>query len=185
MQPISTAFIEQLHKTMYKQTVQDLAREVIVSQYSIKQLIDLCLARKTQVAFRAAWVLEQICIEEFETFFPHFFYFAEKFVLVKNPSVKRHFGKILFYTLQQRTEKKQLEKWITTDSEAVAQTLFEWLIDHKTRPAVKVWCMDILVILSKQYAWISEELTPTIESQMTEASAGFRVRGKKILKGKK
>jgi hypothetical protein len=174
--------LPQLQTTLCKQSVATLAQELRSTAFPVKQLIDLCLDKNTQVAFHAAWILEQYCFTDFEYFYPHFRYFADKFPAVTNASVKRHFAKILAHVFQQPKHPLQMAVWKIAGSEAVAQALFEWLVDPAVRPGVKIWCIDNLAVLSEHHPWIREELLPTIEAQLPDAGAALLVRVRKFLR---
>ncbi len=173
--------IPQLKVTMGKQSVQALARNLIAAEFPVKKVIDLCFHKDQQTAFHAAWVVEQIYCMRIDLFLEQFGYFTEKFPQVTNPSVKRHFSKLIALLLQQ-TSNKEIIAFIEKDSEKVAETLFEWLIDPAILPGVKVWCIDGLAVLAGRHQWIRDELLPTVEAQLPEASAGLRVRSRKLLR---
>ena len=65
----------------------------------------------------------------------------------------------------------------------VADCCFNFLADPKEAVAVRVFSMSILYELCKKEPDLAGELKLTIEEFMPHGTAGFRSRGKKILKG--
>jgi hypothetical protein len=59
---------------------------------------------------------------------------------------------------------------------------FDWLTSAGESVAVKVWCMEILYRISQIEPELKKELADSIEWRMEEETAGFKNRGKKILK---
>ncbi len=176
------ALIQRLNTTIGKRPIDAIAHELWLSAYPLNQLIGLCLHKEQKVAFHAAWVLEEICFHDFGYFLTHFNHFVEIIPDVKNDSVKRHFAKLLAFSLEQAPNEKIISCWIQTNSEPAAQTLFDWLIDPAIKPGVKVWCINALTFLAPQYEWVKEELLPTVESLLPAASPGLRAGIKRFLK---
>jgi hypothetical protein len=59
---------------------------------------------------------------------------------------------------------------------------FDHLISSEYPVAVKVFAMTVISNLVSKYPELAEELKITIEDQMPYGSAGFKSRGKRILK---
>lgn len=57
-----------------------------------------------------------------------------------------------------------------------------WLMSGDQPVAIKVWCMEICASIAWPYPELKEEVCMVIEEQMPFGSAGFRSRGKKVLK---
>ena len=76
-------------------------------------------------------------------------------------------------------DRKRIE---LTDSQRrqIAETTFDRLIDPSVRPAVKVWSMEILDILSAELPWVEEQLYDTICWLMRDDGPALRNRGAKI-----
>jgi hypothetical protein len=177
----SAQLSHRLQQPFDKETSAKLAHELWSTSFPIRKLVDFCFSPHAQVALHAAWILEQICFEDFEYFFKYFAYLAEKIPTVVHDNVKRHFAKIIAHTLQHPNKQEELTKWKKKRSEAVAKTLFEWFVDATVKPGVKVWCIESLAILSVHHPWVREELPPCIETQLPDAPKGLLVRMKKFL----
>ncbi len=157
---------------MTKEKVVVLSALASRVNFPLNELINLAFEEKKEVAFRLAWILEHIFVEEPEKLNPHFAYFIERFPGQKNPSVMRHFAKIIALA----TSPKAI------DLEPLVETLFSWLIDEGVPVAVKVHCMQALANLTVSYDWIKEELLETIKHLKETESYAFFARTKQIEK---
>ncbi|MFZ5940121.1 MAG: hypothetical protein ACOYXB_06065 [Bacteroidota bacterium] len=64
----------------------------------------------------------------------------------------------------------------------LADLCFNWMVTETVPVAIKVHCMQILANLTQQYPELTGELVMVIEDQLDLNSAGFKSRGKMILK---
>jgi len=65
---------------------------------------------------------------------------------------------------------------------ATLNLCLRFLSNKKEAVAVRVFAMTVLANLSKELPELKNELIPLIEDEMPYASAGFRSRGKRLLK---
>ena len=59
---------------------------------------------------------------------------------------------------------------------------FDFLLDPKNAVAIRVFAMTVCGNIAQKYPELKDELIPVIEEQMPHGSAGFKSRGKRILK---
>lgn len=164
--------------------VKDLTRELIESNFSIPDLIDLNFHEVHQISFRSAWILEKIALNDMVRMLDSLEYFIGRFPEVTDPSVKRSYSKILLRILELFQKKKYTsfaEQLWSYNLEPVLNTCFEWLVDPKERVGVKVLCMDCIFYLSKKYAWALEELLNCVDYLAIDASPGMQTRLRKML----
>ena len=64
----------------------------------------------------------------------------------------------------------------------LADLCFTQLADPKAPPAIRVFSMSTLLRLTEIYPDLGNELRALIEEEMPRASAGFRSRGRKVLR---
>jgi hypothetical protein len=64
----------------------------------------------------------------------------------------------------------------------LVKTCFEWLVTPSESVAVKVYSMEILYRVSQSEPDLKKELADSIEWRLDEENAGFRNKGRKILK---
>ncbi len=167
--------IQKISKPIGKKEAGDLASK---NAGSAHELIKLSLHPDYEIAFRAAWILEQIAFSQDAEFHTLASDFSRVYVKLKNESCQRHYTKIMMHLSLPENIGHQL---VGIDLEPIVETTFEWLIDPDTPVAVRVNCMDILYNLRKRYDWISDELGAQIQFQMRDGSAALQSRGKKVL----
>ncbi|NEM97299.1 hypothetical protein [Pontibacter burrus] len=173
-----------LSQTLTKADVQQLASLAYKGNISISELLELCFeTANTSVAFRAAWVLENVETEHPEVFLPHLPAFIRSLPQQQNASCRRHFTNILLRYTNPKASTPRREAWATiADREQVVETVFEWLILPETPIAVRVNCLEILLFLSTEFEWIKEELREQTEFYLKDGSPAMQSRGRKILK---
>ena len=151
---------------------------VIVEGGLWQAALDLAFHPDPRAAFRASWALEWAYFHHKDEFTPYIPAFLDNFCRADNGSVHRHYAKILFDMMKRGI--------VTLDEERgqqVAEKSFDLLIDPGTKVAVKVWAMEILLLLSVRLAWVEESLADVVRQQLAgEHSAGMANRGRKILK---
>src|SRR2546428_5403188 len=135
-----------LSTTITKMTVVLIVKELERQCFSVKELIDLAFHTRSEIGFRAAWILENDVLNDKNRLLSVLPYFLKKFVLVDNPSCKRHFVKILqeitFHFNAKKADQILQREIFNSDLESVVETCFDWMIDTKVAVAVKVFCME-------------------------------------------
>lgn len=174
--------IEQLSATLTKTKVHQLAALADDTRVTVVSLHHICYYPENEsIAFRAAWVLEDIALKYPERFLPVFHEFVHQLANQKNSSCQRHFTKILMQITHPRAPEVFLHARTEIDGEQLVETVFEWLIDPLTPVAVQANCIEILFNMSGEFCWISDELANQIEFLMRSGSSAMQSRGKKIL----
>ncbi|MFI5453578.1 hypothetical protein ACHMWN_15660 [Pedobacter sp. UC225_61] len=178
----SDLLLEEIKTTLHKTKATKLANIAAQAGYSIKHLIDLTFYHNEKIAFRASWILETICLTNFERFLPQIHYFLDKFPQQQNLSCRRHYSKIL--ALITKKNAPQIAKEIVEkhDTETLVETVFSWLIDDKNPVAIKAHCLNILANLTLKHVWIKEELIETMDFLVDKESIAFHGRVKQVRK---
>lgn len=174
--------LQTIKTTLQKTKVDELAHIASGEDFSIKELIDLTFYPEEQVAFRAAWILENVYIHYQERFVPHAIYFLQKLPEQNNFSCRRHYGKI--FALMTHKKATPVIKQIVSDysTDDLVDTVFGWLIDEKVPVAIKSHVLNILANLSSKHDWIKEELLQTIDFLVDKESIAFYAKAKQIRK---
>ena len=86
--------LKEISQTLYKARADKLAR-LLADQAGIKQLQELTFYAKKEIAFRAAWILENVYFKNPDHFVPYLEDFIAAYYLQKNLSCQRHFTKIM------------------------------------------------------------------------------------------
>jgi hypothetical protein len=178
----SDFLLETIKTTLQKTKATKLAAIAIQTEYSIKHLIDLTFYPKEQIEFRASWILETICLTDFERFLPQIHYFLEKFPQQNNLSCRRHYSKILALITKKNAPQVAKEIINKYDTDFLVETVFSWLIDEKNPVAIKAHCLNILANLTVKHAWIKDELIQTMDFLIDKESIAFHGRAKQVKK---
>jgi hypothetical protein len=171
--------LKEISQTLFKVKADKLANLSARAQ-NIGQLLELTFYPKKEIAFRAAWVLENVYYSNPNAFLPHLEEFKGAYCRQKNLSCQRHYTKIMMDITGHKKDIPNLTINLF-DFEAVTETTFEWLINPKTPVAVQVNCLDILYNLSSRYHWIKDELKAQTEFLLRDGSAAMQSRGRRIL----
>ena len=171
-----------IKSTLSKRVIEGLAKSIVESGFSIKELIDLTFDEKEQIGFRASWILENVYINHVLHFEPHSTYFLIKFTQQHNLSSRRHFGKILALMTSKKAPPPIRETILAYETDQLVETVFRWLIDDQVPVAVKSHCLNILANLSIKHNWIREELSETMDFLVDKESIAFYAKVKQIRK---
>jgi len=168
--------------TLPKSKVSALAEQVVAENFPIRELIELTFHPNEQLAFRCAWILENIYHGHFDQFLPQVNYFLIRFSEQQNLSCRRHYAKILAMMTSRKSPAVVKEILNECATEKLSETVFEWLIDEKNPVAVKSHCLNILADLSSKHIWIREELLQTMDFLVDQESIAFFAKVKQIRK---
>lgn len=177
----SDELINKISTTLTKTKVVKLSAILKKQQFSVKDLIDITFHPDKNIAFRAAWILENLFLQKPESYLGNVDYLISRVNDVDNPSCKRHYAKILMHITASKAAPNIQQKLAGIDLEPVVEQLFDWLIDPKVLIAVKVFAAEALFNVSDRYPWIPEELANQIRFLMRDGTAAIQSRGKKIL----
>jgi len=174
---------ERLKYALRKSEVQQLASFFSAIPNGTDILFELSLSKNSQLAFHAAWVLENCILDNTSLLDAH----ADRLLAVipslQNNSVRRHFCK-LFKTWLEGNQNK-LTEWIearNSEVEGLIEACYGWLLSTDVPVAVRVHCLEILWILSNQYIWIAEELPNTLRLIQIDSTPGVKAMVRRIKK---
>lgn len=177
----SEELIKEISTTLTKTKVAKLAAIVEKQQFSLKDIIDITFHPDKNIAFRAAWILENLFLKKPGSYIEHLNYLISRVKDVGNPSCKRHYAKILMHITAPKQPASTKQQLTEIHLEPVVEQLFDWLIDPKVLIAVKVFAAEALFNLRERYPWISEELANQIRFLMRDGTAAIQSRGRKLL----
>jgi len=177
----SDELIKEISTTLTKTKVVKLSAIIKKQQFSVKDLIDITFHPDKNIAFRAAWILENLFLQKPESYIGNLEYLISRVKDVGNPSCKRHYAKILMHITATKAPASIRQKLAETDLEPVVEQLFDWLIDPKVLIAVKVFAAEALFNIRDRYPWIAEELDNQVRFLMRDGTAAIQSRGRKIL----
>jgi hypothetical protein len=156
--------------------------ELILREGCWEEAVALSCGDNPKTAWRAAWGVEWawFAASSHPALPPCGFpaSLSQAFARSDNGGVQRIYGKIIADMLSRGLE------FTAAQLEAIVSKSFDLLIDPSARPAVKVWCFEILFLLRGHASWIADALTETLRNILSspESSAGLVSRAKKTLK---
>lgn len=177
-----TNLIVLLSNAISKQEVMLISKNLSSSSNSVLTILKLTFHPKHEVAYRAAWILENIYLASPQNFAPHVNWFLINFPNQNNTSARRNFAKILALITKKNAPKeiKEIVNQFKTDD--LVETVFAWLIDEEVAVAIKSHCLNILANLNYKHPWIKEELLQTMDFLVDKESIAFFAKVKQIRK---
>ncbi len=134
-------------------------------------LMDLFLADEYRVVQRAAWVVSECAIRNPALILPHLGAVLTAMETPVHDAVLRNSLKVL---AELDLPEEHMGKAVSIS--------FDLLAHPKSPVAIKVHAMQVIANLCVKEPDLSEELKLLIEDQWEEGTAGFKSRGKRILK---
>ena len=174
--------IPQLAATFGKPQVNKLVVILKERNFALRDLIDLTFYEDKTIAFRSAWLLENLFLIDHIAYLSDLDYLLTRFKDVKYESCQRHYAKIIMHVTSPKAPIQIREKLDITDLEAIVEQCFDWMIDPKVLIAVKVFSSEALFNMRNRYPWIREELINQLQFLMRNGSAAIQARGRKLLK---
>jgi hypothetical protein len=173
--------VKEISKTLVKTKVLKLSLILEKQNFSLRDLVEVTFHPDKQIAFRAAWILENLFLKNPEAFADELGYLLSRVNDVNNPGCQRHYAKIIMHITAPKAPASIREKLAETDLEPIAGRLFDWMIDPKVLVAVKVFAAQALFNMRKRYPWINDELGEQIKFLMRNGTAAIQSRGRKLL----
>ncbi|WP_293299427.1 hypothetical protein [Pedobacter sp. UBA4863] len=174
--------LKNLKTTLSKNNVVLLAQNVAKEPNAIATIIAITFHPEEQIGFRAAWILENIYVDNPHGFVPFTTCFLDSFSLQNNLSARRHFGKILAL-LTKKNAPQEIKKILNEyDTEKLVETTFAWLIDDNVPVAIKSHCLNILANFCVKHQWVKDELVQTMNYLADKESIAFFAKVKQIRK---
>ena len=155
-----------------KANVLAIANYIGDDQALFDHLVDLFLNDKWRVGQRAVWVMSHAAQKRPHLVLAHLKAMLDKLEVPNiHDAVKRNVTKILSeITIPEEHQGRALD------------ICFGFLISMEEAIAIKVFSMQVVYNISQNEPDLLRELALVIEDQMPYGSAGFKARGKKILK---
>lgn len=154
-----------------KHQVKSLASFVLAHPEEINSLMNVYSHSKYRITQRASWILSHIADERADLLTPFLPNMVDQIKETNSQAVKRNTIRIF-----------QLMKIPESLEGEVVEICFSFLKNPNEAVAIRVFSMTVLYNISVSYPELLNELTYIIEEHMPYGSAGFKSRGKKILK---
>ena len=173
--------IKELSATIGKTKVVKLTAILKKQDFALRDLIDLTFHSHKTIAFRAAWLLENLFLQNPLSYLTDLDYLLARMKEVQNPSCTRHYVKIMMHITDAKVPEPIKEKLKDINLEPIAEQLFDWLINPKVLIAIKVFSVTALFNLRQRYPWINDELAEQIQFLMRNGTPAIQARGKMLL----
>jgi hypothetical protein len=173
--------IEQVSNTIGKTKVLELTRILKEQQFALRDLIDITFHSDKDVAFRAAWILENLFLQEPERYKTDLTYLLSRIKDIKHASCQRHYVKILMHITSPKAIAIIKNKINEMDLESAVEQCFDWMSDPKIKIAAKCFAAEVLFNLRDRYPWIKDELDNQLHFLMRNGSPGIQSKGRRLL----
>jgi hypothetical protein len=154
-----------------KSTALEIAHQAVSNPEDFKTLMNCVLSEDKLLVQRGSW--------------------AMRWTFEKNPDLFQEYWKPLLEKLNHPLHDalprnvlkmaSELEIIPETIKDELADKCFEFLESRKQPVAIRVFAMDILEKICREYPELDNELALIIEEFMPHESAGFKSKGKKVL----
>ncbi len=171
----------QISATMGKTKVLELTNLLLHKNFNLRDLIALTFHNDKNIAFRAAWLLENVFLKKPQWFLNDLAHLTENMGLVMHAGCKRHYAKIAMHITSPKAHPDVKAAILAMDMELVINQCFDWLIDPKVLVAVKAFAAEALFNLRHRYPWLSEELSAQLSYLMRSGSPAIQNKGEKLL----
>ncbi|MCW3085493.1 MAG: hypothetical protein JWP12_2859 [Bacteroidetes bacterium] len=164
-------YIAELTADRSRSNMDRIANAIGDDPAEFKKIIDIIYQEQQPLPHRASWLLTIISKKHPQLIKPYASKFIDTIERFNNDGIKRHMLRAL--TTQELPEK----------SKGKAITIcFDFILSPTETVAVKVFALEVLSNLIKQYPELKNELKAAIEDQLPKTTAAFHSRAKKVLK---
>lgn len=152
----------------------DLTSNMVINNPALlKPLVEVSLSEADPIAQRAAHVVSICCCQCAGLFDPYASKVIKKLPNLIAAGALRNYLKIFAEVPVKLTEREKT---------SLLNLGLDYLTSGKQPVSIQVYSMDIAYRFSTGFPEIQQELYHIIESRLSDGSAGFKSRGKKILK---
>jgi hypothetical protein len=173
--------LKHISETIGKTKVLKLTDILYNRMFDVKGVIRLTFYPEKEIAFRAAWILENLVLTKPLRFIDDLDYLVAQFFKIKNKSCQRHYAKVLMHLTGPKMDKAVKAKIDSMDMEPVVERCFDLIISPKSPVAVKVFSCQVLFNLRTRYNWISEILIEQIRILMNGGKPAMQSKGRALL----
>ncbi len=156
--------------------LNSIADRIIQEVIPLEDLLELNFHSDRRISFRSAWVMEKIAYRDINLITPVLPQILERYNTLHNPSLARHYNKILLLVFEKKVNNTLPQKLITilenADREKIIEGCFKWILMPKCPVAALVWSIEILMYHIESHPWLKEELPPIIQKLSLNTTPG-------------
>ena len=178
---MDAAFYNRIANSTAHRPVRDrLSGEVFNNPALLETLLNTALDTADPHHHKACWTLELVLEQHIEWLGPHLDVFCGTLATLSNGSAIRSLSKICLFAV---THSKKNPGFLDANhAEQITEACFDWLIDPKTKVAIKAYAMRALFLLGQDKDWIYPELERILTEDAYKHSAGYQAAAKDILR---
>src|ERR1700739_2310490 len=117
--------IKEISKTLVKTKVMKLTAILDQQKFALDDLIDITFHPDKNIAFRAAWILENLFLKKPETYLDDLDYLVSRVPDVFYSSCRRHYAKIMMHITTKKAPASIRQKLETINLEPSVEKLFD------------------------------------------------------------
>lgn len=171
-----TYLIKELLSDLSSVGLNSIADRIIQEAIPLEDLLELNFHSDRRISFRSAWVMEKIAYRDITLIAPVFSQILERYNKLHNPSLARHYNKILLLVFEMKVNNTLPQELITilenADREKIIEGCFKWILMPKCPVAALVWSIEILMYHIESHPWLKEELPPIIQKLSLNTTPG-------------
>lgn len=181
----SEVLLEKLNNTKaYRKTRLEVAHWVLAHPETFPKLLSYCFDEKNDFSYKAAWILEFVCIEKLPLLYPHLNFYFENIPTVYKDQGVRPLAKICEFltTAYYKKKEPEIQQFYTEKhKEITISCCFDWLISNQ-KVACEVYAMQSLYYLGTEKNWIHQELVTLLQANIHQRTHAYKARSKQIFK---
>lgn len=163
-------------RALVRQTAARIAEEEawsLIYDTATAPHAQLPAAVRHRLLLRSAWTLENLWLEHPDRFKP----FADRFCRIDFPvtadaSARRCMAKIMTFLLHAQLPEPQI-------LEQIAESAAAWAVEPAAKPALRIWCVEILNCCRGRVKWVEDLWNDLIETLGADAPPSIAVRMRK------
>ena len=171
-----TYLIKELLSDLSSVGLNSIADRIIQEVIPLEDLLELNFHSDRRISFRSAWVMEKIAYRDINLITPVLPQILERYNTLHNPSLARHYNKILLLVFEMKVKNTLPQELITilenADREKIIEGCFKWILMPKCPVAALVWSIEILMYHIESHPWLKEELPPIIQKLSLNTTPG-------------
>jgi len=142
----------------------------------LKGLVEIAFQTKDKNHHKACWILELVCEERMDLFYPYIDEYCNVLKDYKSDSAIRSVSKIgLFLVKNKKIQLTEIQEG------KIIETFLDWLI-LSNKAANAAYSMRTLFILGKKHPWVKDELKLLLSRDCSHQTPGYKFAVKDILK---
>ena len=169
----------------YRKNRLGAAQWVLENRETFPELLEYCFAEsQDDLAHKATWVLEFVCLEDMSLLYSHFDLFFGNLSKVKKDQSLRplsHICELLAIEYYKKQAPEIQSHFLEIHKTEMIECSFDWLITDQ-KVACQVRAMTSLYFLGTEFDWIHPELLQIIQQNIHTGSGAYKARGRHTMK---